>query len=138
QALAVVEDEPLKLGSIGSAILDTYVGSLTGHYVLMRFYEHVSNPKADFHREWVERIRAERAPAGDGSRERPYPVVTPAQARMYAISRGESPVGAIYRGNDPDEGPAFVLLLQVRPERGAVRNVSFDLSPLFLAMRNQL
>lgn len=138
QALAVVEDEPLKLGSIGSAILDTYVGSLTGHYVLMRFYEHVSNPKADFHRDWVTRIREDMEASGDGSREHPYPVVTPAEARIYAISIGEAPVGAMYHGNDPDKGPAFALLLQVRPEHGSVRNVSFDLSPLYQSMRDQL
>ena len=34
QALALIEDEPLKLGSMGTAILDTHFGSLTGHFVL--------------------------------------------------------------------------------------------------------
>lgn len=135
QALAVVEDEPLKLGSIGSAILDTYVGSLTGHYVLARFYDRVSNAKADFHRDWVERIRADIEAAGDGSREAPYPVVTPVEARIFAMSQGLSPVGSIYQG-DAADGVAFSLLLQVRPPEGPLRPLSFDLSGLFESMRN--
>jgi TPR repeat protein len=110
QALAVVEDEPLKLGSIGSAILDTYVGSLTGHYVLARFYDHVGNPKAEFHREWVERIRAD------------------------TLSQNLSPVGSIYQADD--EGPvAFALLLQLRPESGPLQTLAFDLSGLYESMR---
>ena len=137
QALAVVDDEPLKLGSIGTAILDSYVGSLTGHFVLTRFYEHVSNPKADFHRGWVERIQADMESAGDGSMEQPYPAVTPAEARMYALSKGLSPVGSIYQGNDDEgvEDDSFALLLRVRPEHGPLDNVVFDLTPLYDTMR---
>lgn len=131
QALAVVEDEPLKLGSIGSAIIDTYVGSLTGHYVLARFYDRVSNPKADFHWNWVERIRADMEAAGAGSRDEPYPAVTPVEARIYALSKDLSPVGSIYQTN----GVPFSLLLQVRPEEGALRNVVFDLTGLYDSMR---
>ncbi len=134
QALAVVEDEPLKLGSIGSAILDTYVGSLTGHYVLARFYDRVSNAKADFHRDWVERINADLEAAGDGSREAPYPVITPVEARMFALSQGLSPVGSIYQTDTSDEVP-FALLLQVRAEDGPLESLSFDLSGLYQSMQ---
>lgn len=138
QALAVVDDEPLKLGSIGSAILDTYVGSLTGHFVLARFYEHVSNPKADYHEDWVASIAASMEGAGDGSRERPLPAVTPAEARVYARLRGWEPVGSIYQSDQTDAADgaaAFSLLLQVRPESGPLKNVSYDLSGLYRAMR---
>lgn len=131
QALAVVEDEPLKLGSIGSAILDSYVGSLTGHYVLAKFYDHVSNPKADFHREWVDRIRADMESAGDGTPESPYPAMTPVEARMYALSSGLSPVGSIYQSN----GVPFSLLLQVRPEDGHLQNLAFDLTGMYQSVR---
>lgn len=134
QALAVVEDEPLKLGSIGSAILDTYVGSLTGHYVLARFYDHVDNPKAEFHRDWVERIRADMTAAGDGTRENPYRAATPVEARMFALSRNLSPVGAIYQADD-DSPVAFALLLQIRPESGPLETLAFDLSGLYQSMR---
>lgn len=131
QAVAVVDDEPLKLGSIGSAIIDTYVGSLTGHYVLARFYERVGNAKAEFHWQWVDRIREDMKAAGDGSRQRPYPAVTPIEARIFAMSQGQSPVGSIYQSDDVP----FALLLQVRPEEGPLESLVFDLSDLYRGMR---
>ncbi len=140
QALSVVDDEPLKLGSIGSAILDTYVGSLTGHYVLARFYEYVSNPKADYHEDWVARITASMADAGDGTREQPLPAVTPAEARVYARLQDWEPVGSIYQSDQPgdnEETVVFSLLLQVRPDSGPLKNVRFDLSGLYEAMRQE-
>ncbi len=133
QALALLEDEPLRLGSIGSAILDTYYGSLTGHHVMARFYEHVASPGAAApHRDWVQRIRDSMEAEGDGSRARPFPAVTSADARMYAISKGWSPVGSIYQSSD--EVP-FSLLLQARPETGPTKDLSFDLSGLYHSMR---
>lgn len=135
QALAVVEDEPLKLGSIGSAILDTYVGSLTGHYVLARFYERVSNPKAAFHRDWVERIRASMTEAGDGTRENPYPAVTPVEARIFALSGELSPVGAIYHTDAGGPVP-FSLLLQLQPKDGPLQSKFFDLTGLYGSLRD--
>jgi TPR repeat protein len=135
QALAVVEDEPLKLGSIGSAILDTYVGSLTGHYVLARFYERVSNPKAAFHRDWVERIRASMTEAGDGTRENPYPAVTPVEARIFALSGDLSPVGSIYHTDAGGPVP-FSLLLQLQPKEGPLQSKFFDLTGLYGSLRD--
>lgn len=131
QALAVMDDEPLKLGSIGTAILDTYVGSLTGHYVLERFYDHVSNPKATYHRDWVERIATDMRTDADGSRDQPLPAMSPVEARVYARVQGWEPVGSIYQS----DGVPFSLLLQVRPESGPLKNVTFDLSGLYQAMR---
>ena len=133
QALQIVEDEPLKLGSIGSAILDTYYGSLTGHYVMTRFYEHVSTPSAaEPHHDWVARIREDMEAAGDGSREQPYPAVTAVEAQMYAISQGQYPVGSIYQTT---EAHPFAILLQVKPDEGPIRNVTFDLSGMYGAVR---
>lgn len=133
QALAIVEDEPLKLGSIGSAILDTYYGSLTGHYVLARFYERVATPEAaEPHRQWVERIREDMEERGDGSREDPFPAVTPVEARMYAVSKGLSPVGSIYQSS---EALPFSLLLQVQPDEGPLETLNFDLAGMYRSMR---
>lgn len=134
QALALLDDEPLRLGSIGSAILDTYAGSLTGHLVLARFYEHVTNHKANYHRRWVERIQQAVEAAGDGSRASPYPAVTPAEAQAFAVSRGASPVGSIYQA-EREDGGQFGLLLQVRPDEGPLESLVFDLTPLYRAMR---
>jgi TPR repeat protein len=135
QAMQLVEDEPLKLGSIGSAILDTYYGSLTGHYVLERFYKHLESTDAAIpHSEWLERIREDLESNGDGSRENPYTAVTAVEAQMYAISLGMSPVGSIYQTS---QQLPYSMLLQVRPDEGAIRSLHFDLSGVFEAMRQQ-
>lgn len=133
QALQLVEDEPLKLGSIGSAILDTYQASITGHYVMSRFYEYVETPDAAArHLDWLSRIRADMEASGDGSRESPYPAMTSVEAQMYAISQDMSPVGAIYQTS---EATPFGLLIQARPETGAIRGFHFDLGAVYDAMR---
>lgn len=133
QAMQLVADQPLKLGAIGTAILDTYYGSLTGHYVLSRFYEYLETPEAVApHLEWVEHIRADMATHGDGSRTKPYPAVTSVEAQMYAISLGLSPVGSIYQTSE--EIP-FSLLIQAKPENAPIRSLHFDLSGVFQAMR---
>jgi TPR repeat protein len=136
QALALLDDEPLKLGSLGTAILDTYYGSLAGHYVLARFYQHVSTPEAAaVHERWVERLQQEIEAGGDGSRERPMLPVTPVEARIYARSRDWLPVGAIYQSSDDT---AFALILQVQREDAAQGLIHFDLSPLYVSMRDEL
>ena len=57
QAMQLLADEPLKLGAVGSAILDIYYGSIAGHYALLTFYEHVeAEDGAAEHRVWLERI----------------------------------------------------------------------------------
>jgi len=133
EALQLVEDEPLKLGSIGSAILDIYQASITGHYVLTRFYDHVEAPEAAAgHLEWLSRIKADMEQAGDGSREHPFPVMTSVDAQMYVIYLGMSPVGAIYQTSD--EHP-FTLLIQARPEDGPIESFNFDLTSVYQAMR---
>ena len=133
QALQLVEDEPLKLGSIGSAILDTYYGSLTGHYVLSRFYAHVESPEAaQPHLDWVTKIRADMESVGDGTRDAPYPVVTTVEAQMYVISLHMIPVGSIYQTNDLYP---FTLLLQAKSPEGPIVNETFDLSGVYEATR---
>jgi len=133
QALQLVEDEPLKLGSIGSAILDTYQASITGHYVMSRFYEHLDTPDAAAgHLEWLSRIRENMESIGDGSRELPYPAMTSIEAQMYAISLDMSPVGAIYQTS---EAHPFALLIQARSENGPIRSFTFDLGSVYQAMR---
>jgi TPR repeat protein len=133
QALAIVEDEPLKLGSMGSAMLDTYYGSLTGHFVLDRFYRHVSAPEAAArHEAWLQRIADDMQRHGDGSAERPLPAVTPAEARTYVVSRGGDVVGSIYQSS---ESVPFSLLLQVRRDGAPIEGMHFDLSGLYHSVR---
>jgi TPR repeat protein len=135
QALAIVEDEPLKLGSIGSAILDTYYGSLTGHYVLARFYRHVETPDAAArHEQWLARISADMASQGDGTAARPLVAVTPIEAQMYVANQGGDVVGSIYQSSD---AVPFSMLLQVRGESDRIRPLHFDLSGLYHSMRQE-
>jgi len=136
QALQMVADQPLKLGSMGSAILDTYYGSLTGHYVLQRFYEHVeATEEATLHQNWLERISADMNRIGDGTRARPLPAVTPVEAQTFATMQGLNPVGSIYETNDE---MTFGILILGRPEEGAILSQHFNLDGLYLAVEREL
>jgi TPR repeat protein len=125
QALSIIEDEPLKLGSIGTAILDIWYGSLTGHYVLTRFYRHVESDAAEGHVEWLERIDAAMRADSDGTLELPYTAMTAMEARAYALSHDRQPLGALYQSN---EAHPFVLLLQLREGSGPIENRYFALA----------
>ena len=136
QALQMVADQPLKLGSMGSAILDTYYGSLTGHYVLQRFYEHVeATEEAILHQNWLDRIFADMNRIGDGTRARPLPAVTPVEAQTFATMQGLNPVGSIYETNDE---MTFGILILGRPEEGAILSQHFNLDGLYLAVEREL
>ncbi|MFP6836573.1 MAG: tetratricopeptide repeat protein [Pseudomonadales bacterium] len=135
QAMQLVEDAPLKLGAIGQAILDTYYGSLTGHYVLERFYSHLESFEAATpHQEWLTRIRLDMESDATGSRDQPYPAMTATEAQMYAISLGMSPVGSIY---ETSAQFPYSMLLQAHPREGGIRNMHFDLHGVYEAMRRE-
>jgi len=137
QAFSIIEDEPLKLGSLGTAILDTYYGSLTGHFVLARFYRHLENEDAARpHDEWIERIQqsmvegATKSGTGD---EEPYlPAVTAVEAQVYALSIGLTPVGSLYQTT---ETIPFALMVQAAPENGPLQTLHFDLTSVYVGMR---
>ena len=131
QELQLVEDEPLKLGSIGTAILDTYYGSLTGHFVLERFYRHLESAEAENHAQWVKRIREHMQSGGDGGRTLPYPAITAAEAQIYLLSQDMSPVGSMYQTSE--ERP-YTLLLQAREGPAQVTALHFDLEAVYQAM----
>ena len=135
QAFAIVEDEPLKLGSLGTAILDTYYGSLTGHYVLARFYRHLENEDAaSVHDAWIERIQAYMLASADKAAdgETYLKAVTAIEAQVYALSRGLTPVGSIYQTTSTVQ---FALLVQATPAEGPLQTLNFDLSSLYEGMR---
>jgi TPR repeat protein len=131
QALELVADEPLKLGSIGTAILDTYYGSLTGHYALEKFYRHLESPAADGHAQWAQSIREYMQQMGDGSRARPIPAISPVEAKIYALSLGMSPVGSMYQTNE--EQP-HTMLLQAREGPATIKALHFNLESVYRAM----
>ncbi len=129
QATRLVEDEPLKLGAIGTAILDICQASLTGHYALQRFYDHVgSRDAAASHQEWIDSIKAIMAGAASATPDDPYTAMTPAEAIVFVTSESLSPVGSIYQSSDPS---SFVMLVVGRPETGPLQNFHFDLQALY-------
>ncbi len=134
QALGMMVDEPLRLGAVGSAILNLYYGSLAGHYALVRFYEHVEAPDSvTQHQIWVDKITKSIESAGDGSKERPYPVMSSAEAQAFLRIRGLSSVGSMYHSGDKIP---FMMLVSARPEKGPLQSIYFDLSAAYRAVES--
>ena len=68
QALALAADEPLRLGSVGSAILEIYPASYTGHFVLEKFYRDLESTDAQqLHAAWLRHLRNTTVGEADGS-----------------------------------------------------------------------
>ena len=132
QALQLAVDEPLKLGSIGSAILDAYPGSQTGHFAMSQFYAHVESLEAKAsHDAELERLQAYmRVDGADGSIRAPYKVLTIYDAQTFSRTNGAEPVGSIYQ---IPELSAFRLLLISKPEDSGLISTHFDLSHVLKA-----
>ena len=134
QAMQIVDEEPLRLGPLGAAILDRYQGSVAGHFALVRFYEFVEREEAAReHRRWVSRIVA--AMEGDGTREKPHVVLSAAEANAYLVATGRQPVGSIYQTSD--EFP-FVLAVTAKPAEGPMQNLFFDLGAAYASVRDSV
>ncbi len=126
QALQLAEDEPLKLGSLGAAILDIYYGSQTGHFAMGLFYAHVESAEAKApHDAWLAKLQTHMLASGNGTRTNPYTVMTIYDAHTYARTEKTSPVGSIYQSS---EDTHFGLMLVARPTKGTLRQMHFDLS----------
>lgn len=131
QVLATIDERPLRLGAVGSAILDLYYGSLAGHQALARFYAFVdSTEQAAYHERWIAAIQADIEGAGDGSLEAPYPVVFANQAKAYLVARGLTTVGTTY---EQTEWHPLMLRAAARPDAGRIELVQFDLSDTYRA-----
>ena len=129
QALELIEYEPLKLGAIGSAILDMNYASLSGHYALKTFYDYVEAADAvDHHAAWVAATKAAMAQARSGAPDNPYSAITPAEAQFYLRSEELSAVGVIYKSNE--DTPFMLLALGRSPNEGPLRPLHFALDGL--------
>lgn len=134
QALALAADEPLKLGSLGSAILDIYSGSLTGHYAMSRFYAHVDSEEAKaVHDQALAELMESMQAGADGSRSKPYKALTLFDGHTLARLDNRSAVGAIYQSNAT---MAFGYQLVTRPENGPLQREFFDISALLDGLDN--
>lgn len=129
QALALM-DQPLRLGAVGSAILDLHYASLVGHRALASFYRHVEHPQqARRHEDWAAAIAAGIAASGDGASEAmPYRAFSANEANAFVAMRDLKAVGAKYHET---AAHPFLLWIQARPAAGAVRNLFFDLGDLY-------
>lgn len=131
QVLATMDDRPLRLGAVGSAILDQYYGSLAGHQALARFYAHVeAAEQAGHHQRWIEAIRADIAASAEGTPDDPYPVLFTNQATAFLATRDLAAVGSSYHET---ELHPLMLWVTARPEAGRVQNVYFDFTDTYLA-----
>ena len=129
QAVHLIEEEPLRLGPLGSAIVDQYPGSLTGHHALATFYSYLDREDtAARHREWVNRIRASLDHVAKGSLESPLPVISPAEPNAYLFATGRTPVGSMYL---PTDETPLLLKVAAKPAQGRIENVYFDLEAVY-------
>lgn len=125
-------EQPLRLGPIGSAILERYHASITGHRALAEFYRHVDLPEqAALHEAWIDAIGAAVESSGDGTLDAPYAALSPNEARGYLRLRGMTPVGSTYRQSQVHP---FLLWIAATRDRQPVRNVFFDLDALYSAL----
>jgi len=136
QAVEQMVDEPLRLGATGSAILDIYFGSLTGHQALARFYDNLGETEsATAHRDWSARIRADIESSATGKRESPYRVLSASEAMAYLRERNLSPLGSMYHSTD---NVAFMLIVSARADQGRLDTYYFDLSGAYEATKRSL
>ena len=136
QVLHLAEHEPLKLGAIGTAILDLHESSLAGHYALARFYQHVdSEEAAALHSAWVGVIKADMTKRAAGARVDPYFAMTRMEAQMFVVSESMTPVGSIYQSS---ENHPFALLVVARPAAGPLQSFHFSLEGAYRGMREEL
>lgn len=144
QALALMVDQPLRLGAIGNAILESNYASLTGHLALQRFYTHLeSEESAALHKDWLKQLQA-LIETSDGTVSDPYRVYSAAEAEAYLLSRELELIGSMYHTR---ESHPFVLLTSARTLSGGARkkadparlqSLYFDLSDAFRAAKAEL
>ena len=141
-----LQDEPLRLGAPGSAILDLYYGSLAGHQALAQFYGYVeATEQAERHQRWVDAIQASIVAAAEAEakarqkreeasgadiEETAYPVLSSAEAEAFLATRGQTMAGGAYEVDDD----RFLLRLVARAEGQPMDVVLFDLTAMRTAL----
>lgn len=129
RVLGLADDEPLALGALGSALVEINPASLTGHHALTVFYQHVDAEEgANLHRQQINQIKQAVRATGDGSRQRPFRVLSRADARLLLSDSGNRLVGGIYQSNS--SAPLQLLLLSRPSATSPITSTYFDLSDL--------
>lgn len=136
QVMQMIDDEPLRLGSIGSAVLDIYYGSLAGHYAMRAYYERVGAEDAmAIHDRWLSKLIMDLEEGGDGTTDSPFRVISATEARAYLRSKDRSAVGSMYQTSD---SRPFGMVTLTKPESGPLVTSHFDLRPAFEAVRHEV
>ncbi len=134
-ALLAVE-QPLRLGPIGSAIIEHYPASIIGHFALDEFYRHVGlAEQAALHGTWVDAIATAVASSGDGTLDRPYAALSPSEATGYLRARGMTVAGSTYHQS---EQHPFMLWVAAMREGEPLKNVFFDLDGLYATLADSV
>lgn len=127
----LLNSEPLRLGPLGTALLDRYEASLTGQLALARFYEYLEQETDTTHTVWVKRIRAHMSFERDGTRDKPFRALNINDARSFLQIDGLEPIGMVYGRTEN-----YPLLVEVvsRDTSGKSINTVFEIlsSELFI------
>ena len=137
QALALAADEPLRLGSVGSAILEIYPASYTGHFVLEKFYRDLESSEAQqLHAAWLRHIRETTIGDADGSTDAPYKVMSINDARTFLAMQGLRETGALYQSNA--ETALGLTMLARENAQAPLRTQQFDLTSILQPLTTDL
>ena len=128
-------DRPIRLGSLGSAILDRLESSYAGHLAMYHFYKHFENEHAAVHNTRIERIVEYMTAERDGSLQKPYRALSRADALLFTRHSGYRVIGSIYIMTNVE--PLVLRVLRVREEQ-PYEEVFFDLSALFPVLVQEL
>lgn len=121
-------NRPLRLGSIGSAILDRLELSYAGHLAMYHYYKHFENEYASVHEAQLDRIVEYMTTERDGSLEKPYRAFSPVDALLFVQQSGYRVIGSIYVRTNME--PMILRVMRLKGE-GPFDEVFFDLSALY-------
>ena len=129
QALLYLEQEPLKLGSIGSAILEKDPLNLIGRLALSKFYSSLGTIETgtDFEGRYEESLTVINR-SGNGSPQKPWVVSSNQAAELFLKDTGISRVGGVYQSNLKQK--LGLMILGLENENTQPKEYYFDLSHL--------
>ena len=129
QALLYLEQEPLKLGSIGSAILEKDPLNLIGRLALSKFYSSLGTIETgtNFKESYEESLKVI-SESGNGSPEKPWVVSSNQAAELFLKDMGISRVGGVYQSNLKQK--LGLMILGLEGENTQPKEYYFDLSHL--------
>ena len=128
QRLERLLDTPLRLGSLGSAILDRLEISYAGHLAMHHYYKYFENEHADVHKLKLDRVVEYMTIERDGTLEKPYRALSPVDAILFVQQSGYRVIGSIYVRTNVE--PMVLRVMRLKGE-GPFDEVFFDLSALY-------